>query len=136
MSDEKFANKLRAAGLRATLGRIDLIKILNKSGRPLSVEEIVQKFNLSLDTVSLYRALNEFVEKGLAHKVAIGHSHAHYEASDSDHHHFICQKCGAIEDIKNCTLDKSIAKAIKNSKLFNHVNQHSFELYGKCLKCK
>lgn len=136
MTNAAYIKRLRGAGLRATTGRITLLKTLGKIKKPVSIEGLVKDRKLSLDQATLYRAINEFTAQGLVRQVHLGHSHAHYELATEDHHHIICTKCGYLEDIASCSVGDKIAEAVNKSKNFSQISQHSFELYGICNKCK
>ena len=136
--ENRYANQLREAGFKATPAKIQLLVILANSKEPLSVESIYKKFKNPLpDMATVYRSLKELHAKGLLKQINMQHSHAHYEyAGLTDHHHFICNQCGVVEDIKNCDLGLVIKKALKDSKTFNNVTDHSFELFGLCKNCR
>lgn len=135
--DNQYADMLRKAGFKATQSKVQLLAILAKSKKPLSVEGIRSEFeNSSPDLATIYRSIKEFLAAGLIKQINFQHGHGHYEfAGLEDHHHFICSQCGKVEDIDNCDLDLIIKKAIKNSKNFGQVTGHSFELFGLCRKC-
>lgn len=136
--DNRYANQLREAGFKATHARVQLLSILANSKEPLSVSNIFHKFKDSVpDIVTVYRSLKELHAAGLIRQINLQHSHAHYEYGGRlDHHHFICSKCGKVEDIENCNLSSVIKKALKGSSHFQEVTDHSFELFGFCKNCK
>ncbi len=133
----RFAEQLRGAGFKATPAKVQLLAILATSREPLSVDTILRKFkNPVPDIVTIYRSLKSFHVAGLIRQVNLQHGHAHYEYADkNDHHHFICNECGVVEDIKNCNLDSIMKKALKDSKNFEFINDHSFEIFGLCKNC-
>ena len=135
--DNQYADLLRKTGFKATQSKVQLLSILAKSKKPLSVEGIYRKFTEPApDMATVYRSIKEFLAAGLIKQINFQHGHGHYEfAGLEDHHHFICSQCGKVEDIENCDLDSIISKAIKNSANFKQVTGHSFELFGLCGKC-
>lgn len=95
-SNGPFANALRQAGFRATYGRVALLAVLAQAKAPLSVEAIAGAVKGKLDLVNTYRALEALATARLVRRVDVGHQHMHYElaASESHHHHFVCEGCG------------------------------------------
>ena len=135
--ENKYADLLRKAGFKATQSKVQLLSILAKSKKPLSVDGIYSEFvESAADIATVYRSIKEFLAAGLIKQINFQHGHGHYEfAGLEDHHHFICSQCGKVEDIDNCDLDSIIKKAVKNSANFKQVTGHSFELFGLCGKC-
>lgn len=135
--NNRYANQLREAGFKATRSKVELLGILADSKQPLSVNSIFGKFKDAVpDIVTVYRSLKELHAAGVIRQINLQHGHAHYEYGDhKDHHHFICNKCGRVEDIENCNLTAVIKKALKNSKNFKEATDHSFELFGICRSC-
>lgn len=140
MKDDKndyFVALLHKSGLKATPARIVALKILEKEHKPLSVGILQRKTGKQkIDTVTLYRMMQSFQEKGIVRRVDLRHTHAHYEiATRADHHHITCERCGKIEDVSWCDLESIIQKALGQSVAFEHITDHTFELFGVCRSC-
>ena len=135
--NNRYADQLREAGFKATHSRVQLLAILADSKEPMSVSSIFKKYRDSVpDIVTVYRSLKELHAAGIIRQINFQHGHAHYEyGSNKDHHHFVCNKCGKVEDIENCNLNAVIRKALKDSKDFKELTDHSFELFGICRNC-
>ena len=87
--------------------------------------------NLSLGTI--YRNLNILVEQGLIKKIDFGSTFDRYDSNITQHHHFICEKCGSIIDI-NLPDNKELYNKV--DKLINgKTEKHRIEFYGICNKC-
>lgn len=106
------AERIHRAGGRATDARKRILQLLLESGHTLShadVEEAVRARGLEPDRVTVYRALEWLVEKGLAHKVAGVDRVWRFGAVSADPHehaHFHCSDCGqvyCIEDLPPVT---------------------------------
>ena len=54
---QDFPALLRKSGLRATGGRIQLLKALAREQEPITIDQLKDKIGNDLDTVTLYRAL-------------------------------------------------------------------------------
>jgi Fur family ferric uptake transcriptional regulator len=131
---------LRKAGYKTTPGRVALLDILGKSRKPLSIPEIMDRLSQSkgakIDQVTIYRTLDTLGKIGLVRKVDLRHGHSDYElAAADDHHHLVCIRCGQLEDFQGCNLDQLARRALKSSKDFAIVTQHSLEFFGLCKAC-
>lgn len=99
--DETFwADRLRAAGLRVTSRRLALLDALD--ARPhATVDEVFNATSAlvsSLTKQAVYVSLDDFVASGLIRR--LDGSPARYETrTDDNHHHLICDDCGAIIDV-------------------------------------
>jgi len=132
-----FAALLRKNGYRATPGRIRLLKILSSEPKPLTVPEIQKKLRGKTDAVTLYRSLDAFADSDLVHRVDLQHGHVHYEivVGRKHHHHLTCTTCERVEDVVGCEDEQLVNKALKQTKGFSRVTNHSLELFGLCNNC-
>ncbi len=131
-----FTQLLRTSKLKVTPARLNLLSVLSKNERPLTVTEIAVKLP-EINQITIYRALVAMVEANLVRKVDVQHAYTHYEltATKKHHHHAICSICGKIEDVDVClpeSLEKSVLKQLKD---FFSLTGHSLEFIGKCKKC-
>jgi Fur family ferric uptake transcriptional regulator len=96
------AARLRAAGLRVTDSRRAVVEAL--IARPhASADEL---FGIVARTVpgtslqSVYNALGDFVDAGLARRIEPAGRPGLFELRvDDNHHHLICSQCGAVQDV-------------------------------------
>lgn len=96
------AVRLRAAGLRVTDSRRAVVEAL--IGRPhASADElfgIVARTIPGTSLQSVYNALGDFVDAGLARRIEPAGRPGLFELRvDDNHHHLICSQCGAVEDV-------------------------------------
>jgi len=135
--DDYFVVLLHKSGLKATMARIATLRVLEKNHKPLSIGILQKKTGAKkVDTVTLYRMMQSFQEKGIVRRVDLRHTHAHYElATRADHHHITCEMCGKIEDIPWCDLAPIVKKALCQSSAFSKITDHTFELFGVCNAC-
>lgn len=103
------ADRLRAAGLRATRSRTAVLEVLTEAtGRAphLSVAAVTAGVRERLGAVStqaVYDCLAALTEAGLARQIEPAGHPALYEARVGDnHHHLICRSCGRTTDV-DCT---------------------------------
>lgn len=132
------SEQLKSLDLKITEPRMALLEILSLSSKPLDAEDIkkgLKEKNISADQATIYRILKTFSEKNIVHKIALEEGKTHYElANRPHHHHVVCTSCGTILDIEECGME-SVEREIERKTGFT-VLSHSFELFGKCSKCK
>ena len=95
--------RIRNAGLRATLPRVAVLEHLTRVGTALSHAEVSQGLGAgSIDRATVYRNLIDLSEKGLLRRIDLGDhvwrfvvtgNPAHASTS---HPHFICNSCGSV----------------------------------------
>lgn len=131
-----FKALLRTAGLKVTVGRVHLLEVLSKQEKPMTVAQLFSLMKKGPDPVTLYRALEAFVEKGLVRRVDFGHAHAHYElAFGAHHHHLVCNNCSRVEDVDVPAEKKIEEDVLAQSKHFTMITTHSLEFFGLCKSC-
>lgn len=116
---------------------MQVIHFLLLQTSPVGVETIAQAVP-SANVVTLYRMMNDFVEKGIVKQYELGHGHTDYElANRPHHHHAVCQSCGMIEDIFSCADTCGFEQAIlKSSKKFDAIVRQSTTFFGTCTRCQ
>lgn len=103
---------LRAAGYRVTPQRLMIHSTLVELGRHVGAEELLGEVERRLPNVSLptvYSALGALEDAGLVRRVSAGQGPALYDPRPADHHHLVCRRCGAVEDLD---ADVSLAGAL------------------------
>jgi Fur family ferric uptake transcriptional regulator len=129
---------LRIRRYKLTEPRKEIIRILNESNKPLSVQEIHQQFSdTKADLASVYRTVNLLCELGVITKLDFYEKLYRYELSDvfaPHHHHLICKKCGSIENVFDQCLPQELEEKIRQNSGFK-VESHVLEFYGVCRAC-
>jgi Fur family ferric uptake transcriptional regulator len=128
---------LSSVKLKSTTARTGVLDILVKADQPLGVPEIadgLKRQGIEVDRATLYRILEVFFQRGIVTKLELQEGKFRYELAGSDHHHLICERCGAIADISDCD-SKKWEKEIKRKKGFV-VKRHALEFFGICKQCQ
>ncbi len=129
--------ELKGASLKVTPARLGVLEILENSTVPVDVRSIfdyLEKHNIRADLATVFRIINVFVESGIAKSIQLNEGKFRYEyAAKAEHHHFICENCGLIEDISDCNIS-SLEKELRRKKGFL-IKKHSLEFFGLCKKC-
>ena len=95
-------DRLRGAGLRATMPRIAVYEALRDAGGHHGVDEIVTLIELRgarLSRMTVYNVVSDLREASLVMCADAGPGRALYEVSDVWHHHFVCRRCGEVADV-------------------------------------
>jgi Fe2+ or Zn2+ uptake regulation protein len=93
---------LRERGMRVTSQRLLIERALRDHGGHLTAEQVHDLVEPSLPGVTqqtVYSTLALLAELGVARRVAAPGASTRFEAVGDDHHHMICERCGAIEDL-------------------------------------
>lgn len=88
--------------------------------------------NISLGTV--YRNLTLLAQQGEILKISCGENSDRFDARTAAHYHFICEKCGCVDDIMDLTPEVINAMGQKNYE--GEIRGHQLYFFGKCKRCK
>ena len=129
----------RLGGL--TLGRRQILDALCAEGKPLGAYELIDRVmrpnGKRPAPISVYRALEFLVEKGLVHRLA---SRNAYLACRSGHDvhapvvFLLCTRCGAADEAVSPDLSAHLA-ALARGADFSATSQ-AVELVGLCARCR
>jgi len=132
------ADELRNADLKSTPARLQVLAIVEHERVPLDVKTIasmLQKRGVDVDKVTLFRIVNALTEKGILKPIQFNEGKLRYEyAYLPEHHHFMCERCGWIEDVEVCNIAPVIQKIFSKNGLL--VRRHSLEFFGLCADCQ
>jgi Fur family transcriptional regulator, peroxide stress response regulator len=99
----QFRHLCREHSLAATHQRQKIYEALVSRPGHYSPEEIYEQVKRDLPSISLatvYKNLKTFVQAGLVREVAVEGRAARFDVKGAPHHHFICDRCGNVEDIE------------------------------------
>jgi Fur family transcriptional regulator, ferric uptake regulator len=111
-SVQDLRQKLRDLGLRATLPRVAVVQRLLAARAPLTHGEVAEQLAESgFDRATVYRNLIDLADVGLVRRSDIGDHVWRFELvgddaqhAESEHPHFICKGCGAVECLPEGTI--------------------------------
>ncbi|MEW6443331.1 MAG: transcriptional repressor [bacterium] len=127
---------LHEAGLKATELRIRVLHVLLDARQPLAHREVVEQAGRrGLDRVSVYRALQAFVAKGIAHRVLGEDRVGRFALCDRKtahpvHPHFVCRSCGKIVCLKKVRMPP-----VTREKLGHRIEEQFWTMRGVCSAC-
>jgi Fur family ferric uptake transcriptional regulator len=128
------AEHIRRRGARATLARVNVLRLLRETPAPLSHAEIKTRLgDMAPDRVTLYRVLDWLVNSGLAHRNADAGRVFRFSAASVGEHathvHFRCELCGGVY-----CLDASLPVVPELPPGFS-LTRMDFDLRGTCARC-
>ena len=103
MHAEAIKRSLESGGLRCTPQRYAVMAFLvecNPHPTAAEIFEAVNRVDPRSSKATTYNNLRDLVEAGLVREVAVEGRAARFDAKGMPHHHFICDSCGKVEDVK------------------------------------
>jgi Fur family peroxide stress response transcriptional regulator len=75
--------------------------LMEHHSHPTAAEifEAVNRVDPRSSRATTYNNLRDLVRAGLVREVAVEGRAARFDAKDTRHHHFICDRCGNVEDM-------------------------------------
>ena len=131
--------ELHQAGLKATLPRLKVLKLLeDNAARHLSAEEICQALREQGEDIglaTLYRVLTQFETAGLVHRHHFAGGQSVFELDQGEHHdHLVCLNCKSVAEFVDEMIEER-QQAIADRYQFK-MTDHRLTIYGLCSKCK
>jgi Fur family peroxide stress response transcriptional regulator len=126
---------LRAGGLRPTAQRYSVLKYLTRRPVHATADEIFAALNRQFPLVSratVYNALRDLTRAGLIRELASEGKAALFDANLHPHHHFVCDACGALEDIEWFEIPAQSRKAVTDGR---SVRSYEVTFHGTCRRC-
>lgn len=131
----ELENAFARSGLRQTPQRYDVLAWLYRHKRHATAEEIfgaVNRANPRVSRATVYNALHALAEGGLVRQLSAEGAAARYDATLERHHHFICGRCGSIEDIEWFDLPAAVLRGAAGKR---SVREAEITLHGVCERC-
>ena len=128
---------LKNTGLKATLPRITILELFQKSQqRHMSAEDVyrlVLKERADIGLATIYRVLMQFEQAGLLTRSQFESGKAVYELNEGQHHdHLVCLDCGHVEEFFDADIEDR-QHAIAREKGFE-IADHALSLYAHCTR--
>ena len=138
MNDPFLGMKKAVAGRggRWTRARARVLEVFLKDRRPLTPREVHRRAGPKANLASVYRNIRLLCEYGLlvsVDRVAEGERFELSERHRDHHHHLICERCGAVEDLEGCLLAGAVRRAQTRTRF--RIVRHELNLFGLCLDC-
>ncbi len=133
----KNADELKSSGLKATLPRIKILEVFQRTERRHMTAEDVYKALLTegadVGLATVYRVLMQFEQAGLLTRSNFESGKSVFELNAGEHHdHLVCLDCGRVEEFFDAEIEAR-QRAVALARGFE-LQDHSLSLYGHCSK--
>ncbi len=133
------AEDLKSSGLKATLPRIKILEVFQRTQRRHMTAEDVFKALLGegadIGLATVYRVLMQFEQAGLLTRSNFESGKAVFELNEGQHHdHLVCLTCGRVEEFFDPEIEQR-QRAIADNRGFE-LQEHSLALYARCTKAQ
>ncbi|MFW5702415.1 MAG: Fur family transcriptional regulator [Candidatus Dojkabacteria bacterium] len=134
---------LKDKGYRASGNRDNILQVLDKAEKPLTLNEIHERA-LALDSENseqevnhstVYRTIESLAKEGFIKVISLLEGHNRYELERGDHHHhLVCTECSEILPVHIGEHLEETEKNIEQTTGYKRTS-HSLEFFGICTKC-
>jgi Fur family transcriptional regulator, peroxide stress response regulator len=134
MNVQTIKRSLLGSGLRCTAQRYAVMAFLtDHAGHPTAAEifEAVNRADPRSSRATTYNNLRDLVKAGLVREVAVEGRAARFDAKGMRHHHFICDRCGNVEDVEWYDVPKPASRFLGKRVL----REYELNFRGLCTKC-
>ncbi len=134
MDAEVIKRSFEDSGLRCTPQRYAVMAYLAEhAGHPTAAEifEAVNRMDPRSSRATTYNNLRDLVQAGLVREVAVEGRAARFDAKGMRHHHFICDRCGNVEDVAWYDVPKPRSRSLGKRIL----RECELIFRGLCTKC-
>jgi Fur family transcriptional regulator, peroxide stress response regulator len=134
MDISAIKKSLEGSGLRCTPQRFAVMAyLMEQTGHPTAAEifEAVNRADPRCSRATTYNNLRDLVQAGLVREVAVEGRAARFDVKGMRHHHFICDRCGKVEDLEWYPVPRPASRSIGKRIL----RQSEVIFRGFCAKC-
>lgn len=131
------ADELKSSGLKATLPRIKILEVFQKTAQRHMTAEDVFKALLAdgsdIGLATVYRVLMQFEQAGILSRSHFESGKSVFELNEGQHHdHLVCLTCGRVEEFYDAEIEQR-QRAVAQARGFE-LHDHALALYGACTK--
>lgn len=134
MDAETIKRSFESGGLRCTPQRYAVMAFLmecNTHPTAAEIYEAVNRIDPRSSRATTYNNLRDLVQAGLVREVAAEGRAARFDAKGMRHHHFICDRCGNVEDMEWYDVSRPRSRSLGKRVL----RECEVIFRGLCTKC-
>lgn len=130
-------DELKSSGLKATLPRIKILEVFQKTSvRHMTAEDVYKALlneDADIGLATVYRVLMQFEQAGLLKRSHFESGKSVFELNEGQHHdHLVCLTCGRVEEFYDAQIEQR-QRAVAQTRGFE-LNDHALSLYAVCTK--
>ena len=134
---QSHADELKSSGLKATLPRIKILEIFQRTQqRHMTAEDVFKallKDDADIGLATVYRVLMQFEQAGLLSRSHFESGKSVFELNEGQHHdHLVCLTCGRVEEFFDPEIEQR-QRAVAQAQGFD-LQDHALSLYAVCTK--
>jgi Fur family ferric uptake transcriptional regulator len=131
------ADELKSSGLKATLPRLKILGVFERTQRRhLTAEDVYRALMLDgadIGLATVYRVLMQFEQAGLLTRSNFESGKSVFELNEGQHHdHLVCLTCGRVEEFFDPDIEQR-QRAVAQARGFD-LQEHSLALYATCAR--
>jgi Fur family ferric uptake transcriptional regulator len=131
------ADELKSSGLKATLPRIKVLEIFQRTAqRHMTAEDVFKALlteGADVGLATVYRVLMQFEQAGLLTRSHFESGKSVFELNEGQHHdHLVCLNCGRVEEFYDAEIETR-QRAVAQTRGFA-LQDHTLALYAACTK--
>ena len=134
MDSQAIQRSFESSGLRCTPQRFAVMAFLMEhKGHPTAAEifEAVNRIDSKSSRATTYNNLRDLVKAGLVREVAVEGRAGRFDLEGMRHHHFVCDRCGNVEDVEWYDVPKPAARSLGK----RVIRECQVIFRGLCTKC-
>ena len=134
MKADTIKQSLETSGLRFTAQRYAVMAFLmDHKGHPTAAEifKAVNRVDPRSSRATTYNNLRDLVKAGLVREVAVEGRAGRFDLEGMRHHHFICDRCGSVEDVDWYDVPKPASRSLGK----RIIRECQLIFRGLCTKC-
>jgi Fur family transcriptional regulator, ferric uptake regulator len=129
--------ELKSSGLKATLPRIKILEIFQKTAlRHMTAEDVYKALlqdGADIGLATVYRVLMQFEQAGLLTRSHFESGKSVFELNEGQHHdHLVCLTCGRVEEFYDAQIEQR-QRSVAQARGFE-LHEHALSLYAACTK--
>ena len=131
------ADELKSSGLKATLPRIKILEVFQRTAqRHMTAEDVFKALlteGADIGLATVYPVLMQFEQAGLQTRNHFESGKSVFELNEGQHHdHLVCMTCGRVEEFYDNEIEKR-QRAVAQERGYD-LQEHSLALYAVCTK--
>jgi len=129
------ADELKSSGLKATLPRIKILEVFQRSTlRHMTAEDVFKALlaeGADIGLATVYRVLMQFEQAGLLTRSHFESGKSVFELNEGQHHdHLVCLNCGRVEEFYDPEIEAR-QRTVAESRGYT-LREHTLALYAEC----